>query len=241
MRVFLLEDNAYDADYFKVCMEDRSHEVVHFERAVPLLDALHHERPGMVVLDLHVPEVDGPTALRCIRSLCGTALPVAMLSCVDDNTEVVDVLNAGADDYLIKPMTQSVLVARLEALMRRSASAGERPTHVIEAGPYRLDFQAREVTIDGELLVLTPKEFDLAWVLFERVNRFIPRAELIVGVWGKHAELATHTITQHVYMVRNKLALRDNGFRLSAVYGSGYRFEAPRCLEVQSTPMPLDS
>jgi two-component system, OmpR family, response regulator RegX3 len=241
MRVFLLEDNADDAEYFKGCMEDRSHEVTHFERAVPLLDALHHDRPGMVVLDSHVPEIDGPTALKQIRTLCGTALPVAMLSCIGDNGEVVDVLNAGADDYLIKPMTQPVLVARLEALMRRGGTGGERPNRVLEIGPYRLDFLAREVALDGVAVTLTPKEFDLAWVLFERINRFIPRAELILGVWGRHAELATHTITQHIYVVRNKLAFRDNGFSLSAVYGSGYRFEAPRGMRVEREPTQLDS
>jgi DNA-binding response OmpR family regulator len=241
MRVFLLEDNSHDADYFKACMEERSHEVTLFERAVPLLDALHRERPGMVVLDSQVPDVDGPTALKHIRALCGTALPVAMFTCLADNAEVVDVLNAGADDYLIKPMTQPVLVARIEALMRRSGVATEVPRSVIEIGPYRLDFQAREVALDGTSLTLTPKEFDLAWVLFERINRFIPRAELIVGVWGRRAELAPHTVTQHMYVVRNKLAIREHGFRLSAVYGSGYRFEAPPGMQAQAARPQLDS
>jgi DNA-binding response OmpR family regulator len=226
MQVYLLEDNHHDAAYFRSCLEDRSHEVTHFERAVPLLDALHRARPGLVVLDSNVPEVDGPTALRRVRELCGTALPVAMLSCVCESRQIADVLNVGADDYLLKPMTRPVLVARLEALMRRCAPQPQTADPVIRVGPYELVFRTREVKVHGEPVVLTPKQFDLAWVLFERIDRFIPRAELIVGVWGRRAELEPHTVTQHVYVLRNKLALREHGYKLCSVYGSGYRFQS---------------
>ena len=240
MKFFLLEDNPHEAAFFASCLEQRGHQVQHFERAVGLFDALHAERPQAVVLDWMLPDVDGFVTLRRVRELCGGALPVIMLSGLDKAEAIVKAFEAGADDYLLKPMTRAVLVARMESLMRRlvggTAGPGARagdgetasaPRFLVENGPYRIDFSAHKATVDGVAVTLTPKELDLAWILFNNAERFISKNELIACVWGKRAEISPHTVTQHVYVLRNKLRLRQHGFQLSAVYGSGYRLSGP--------------
>ena len=231
MKFFLLEDNLHEAAFFASCLAERGHHVVHFERAVDLFDAIHAERPHAVVLDWMVPEVDGFVTLRRVRELCGAGLPIIMLSGLDKAEAIVQAFEAGADDYLLKPMTRAVLIARLESLMRRLGPAGATPARpqrlVLTNGPYHLDFHAHRMEIDGDPVLLTPKELDLAWVLFNNAERFISKAELIACVWGKRAEISPHTVTQHVHVLRSKLKLRDHGFQLSAVYGSGYRLSAP--------------
>jgi DNA-binding response OmpR family regulator len=228
MQVYLLEDNPYDAAFFCSCMEERAHHVAHFERALNMIDALQREKPGLVVLDVNMPDMSGNAVLHRVRTLYGSALPVVMLSGESTASAVVTSLAAGADDYLIKPMTRPVLVARIEALLRRcGVEIAKKPRTTLTADPYKLCCVDRVLTINDRAVELTPKQFDLAWILFERMGRFIPRSEIVASVWGKHAELAPHTVTQHIYMLRQKLQLRTHGYKLSAAYGAGYRFDAP--------------
>lgn len=123
-------------------------------------------------------------------------------------------------------LTRPVLLARLDALMRRAApdaqAKAKRPMSV-EHRPYRIDFGAQTATVEGVRIELTPKELDLTWVPFSNLERFVSKAELIASVWGKRAEICSHTVTQHMHVLRTKLRLRKYGYRLGAVYGSGYR------------------
>lgn len=225
MLIYLFEDNPYEAAFFCSCLQDRGHEVRHFTRSVDLMDELLRQRPHLVVLDWVVAEVNGYVALRRIRERLGSSVPVAMLTCMDGNESIIEALEGGADDYLVKPMTRALLVARIEALLRRAQIGHERQAMTIDCPPYALDFRQQRLSVDGAAVTLTPKEFDLAWILFSNVNSFVPKAELLAGVWGRRAEIATHTVTQHVHVLRKKLMLKENGFRLSAVYGTGYRLE----------------
>lgn len=232
MKYFLLEDDVREAAYFASCVADRGHTVTHYERAVQLLDALRAERPGIVVLDCRLPDVDGLVTLRRVRELCGWTLPVVMLSGLDRAEAIVEAYESGADDYLLKPMTRPVLTARLEGLIRRLGARGHDGTDMtrslrIQHGPYAIDFSAHRLTVSGVPVNLTPKEFDLAWVLFKGIERFVSKAELIATVWGKRAEISPHTVTQHVHVLRTKLDLRSHGYQLTAVYGSGYRLVGP--------------
>ena len=132
MNFYLLEDNPHEAAFFRSCFEETGHLVHHFERSVELFDALHVERPSAVILDWLVPGVDGFVTLRRVREVCGSALPVVMLSSLDRADAIVRAYQAGADDYLLKPMTRAVLIARVEALMRRLVAfkAPDRPQQI---------------------------------------------------------------------------------------------------------------
>lgn len=230
MKFYLLENNLNEAAFFSSCLGERGHQVVHMTRAVELFDALRTDRPTAVVLELMLPEVDGLVTLRRVRELYGASLPMIVLSALNKADAIVQAFDAGADDYLLKPMPRAVLIARLESVMRRLSPGGQSERQkrlVISSGPYLIDYSAQTLHIEGSLVTLTAKELDLAWALFRNADRFISKAELIAGVWGKRAEISPHTVTQHVHVLRGKLKLADYGYQLRAVYGSGYRLTGP--------------
>jgi DNA-binding response OmpR family regulator len=231
MQFFLLEDNVSEAAFLTSCLEQRGHQVRHFHDSQSLMGALRVSRPHGVILDWMVPEVDGFVTLQMVRELCGRSLPVVMLTGLASPDAIVRALDEGADDFLIKPMVRAVLVARIESQMRRRHT-GEISNDVarslrVASGPYRIDAGPRTVVLRDSAIALTPKEFDVTWLFFTNASRFIPKSELIASVWGKTAELSQHTLTQHVYILRTKLRLREHGYQISAVYGSGYRLSVP--------------
>jgi DNA-binding response OmpR family regulator len=226
MRSFLLEDNAADVSNFMSSMNGSHVQFRHFSQAAELFHALTVDRPQMMVLDWSLPDVCGLQVLKRARELLGSEIPVVMLTNVSNDHNVVEALDAGADDYLVKPLTGPVLRARIEAMVRRTLPAAS-PPKVVTLGDLTLDYGRQLATAKGQAVMLTPKEFDVAWVVLNNPNRFISKAELIASVWGRSVDVAAHTVAQHIHAVRKKLRLSDLDFRLVAVYGTGYRLE--RC------------
>ena len=196
-------------------------------------------KPDVTVLEWSFPEMTGEAVLRRVKEFYGSAVPTIVLSGVDRAEGIIQAFGAGADDYLLKPMTRPVLVARIGSLMRRLkpvATATEPGKLLLLNGPYRLDFGQQTAHIENVPVAVTPKELDLAWLLFNSVERFISKAELVACVWGKRAEIAPHTVTQHLHVVRKKLRLREYGYNLTTIYGSGYRLNAPHISTQQPQP-----
>jgi DNA-binding response OmpR family regulator len=161
--------------------------------------------------------------------------PVLLLTSRSVEADLVEGLNAGADDYIVKPLQPPVLIARVNALARRAYRPAALP-QVEQHGPYRLDPGAQTAAWDDHLETLTPKEFQLASLLFNNLARPLSREYLLRRVWGQRPDLETRTLDAHVSRLRSKLHLRPaNGFRLTTVYGFGYRLEA---CEPESTPDP---
>ena len=230
MKFFLLETNDCEAAFFESCFTQRGHEVVRFTRPVDLLDALRNGRPSAVILEWNLPDMTGEAILRRTKELYGSAVPMVVLSSVDRAEVIIQAFGAGADDYLLKPMTRPVMIARIESLMRRLAPAAaqtESSKFLLFNGPYRLDFGQQTAHVADIAVAVTPKELDLAWLLFNSLERFISKAELVACVWGRRAEIAPHTVTQHLHVLRKKLQLREHGYNLTTIYGSGYRLNAP--------------
>jgi DNA-binding response OmpR family regulator len=241
MRSFLLEDNPIDVSNFMASMTGSHVQFRHFSKASELFHAMTVDRPQMMVLDWTLPDVCGLQVLKRTRELLGSEVPVIMLTSMCHDHSVVEALEAGADDYLVKPLTGPVLRARIEAMVRRTLPAAS-PPKVVTLGNLTLDYGRQLATAKGQAVVLTPKEFDVAWVVLNNPNRFISKAELIASVWGRSVEVAAHTVAQHIHAVRKKLRLSDFDFRLVAVYGTGYRLEfsaGEPLLEQQ--PIPYES
>jgi two-component system, OmpR family, response regulator RegX3 len=230
MIFFLLEPNDCEAAFFESCFNERGHKVVRFKRPLELLDALRNGRPHAIVTEWVLPEMTGQAVVRCARELYGTALPIVILSSMDRAEAIMQAFEAGVDDYLLKPMLRSVLNARIESLMRKLI-----PNRQLDAvyrqqlvnGPYRLDFAGQTAHIEDVPVAVTPKELDLAWLLFCSLERFISKSELVACVWGKRAEIAPHTVTQHMHVLRKKFKFREKGYQLITFYGSGYRLNPP--------------
>jgi DNA-binding response OmpR family regulator len=169
---------------------------------------------ALVILDLELPDIDGLEVCRRI----GRRVPVIMLTARDDETDRIAGLHAGADDYLAKPFSPRELVARVRAVLRRTAPS-EPKADVVTLGPVRLCRSTREVTVGTRAVELAPKEFELLGYLMERPGIVVSRATLLEDVWGFLAPGETRTIEVHVGQVRKKLG---DPSLIRTVRGVGY-------------------
>jgi DNA-binding response OmpR family regulator len=184
------------------------------------LEQLFSSRPDAVVLDLMLPGRNGLEILRELRSEPTTRdLPVLVLTARGAEMDKLLGFEHGADDYLTKPFSPRELVARVRALLRRSRPAGEPVA--VEAGALRMDPLAREATVDGKPLTLTPREFDLLMFFIQNPGRVASRDELLRKVWGYDYLGDTRTVDVHVRRLRIKLGERSR--MIETVTGVGYK------------------
>jgi two-component system phosphate regulon response regulator PhoB len=208
--------------------------VLHLERdgfrcrtATTGSDALREVKaaiPDLVVLDLMLPEVDGLEVCRRLRRDMSTAaIPIIMLTAKSDEVDRIVGLEIGADDYVGKPFSPKELVARVRAVLRRAHP--NQPTPVLTVGPITLDAVRHAVSLNGQAIVLTPKEFDLLQALLEAAGRVLSREFLLNRVWGyaRADVIESRTVDVHVRRLRAKLG--DAGSRIATVKSIGYRFE----------------
>lgn len=191
------------------------------------LDALRDavsNPPDLVLLDLGLPDLPGAQALRMLRGV--RDVPVIIATAQDDDAEVVRLLHAGADDYLVKPFSGPQLNARVAAVLRRAGRL--RPPEVLQVGDLRIDLTRREVTLRDEPVHLTRREFDLLAYLAARPDEVVTRRELLAEVWHQ-AYGQDQTLDVHLSWLRRKLGERAQSPRyLHTVRGVGVRLSAPR-------------
>ncbi len=153
-------------------------------------------------------------------------LPVLMLTCRMDDECIIEGLHAGADDYVIKPVRDEVLVARVQALLRRLRPLDQSMSTRFSLGPYTFDPDTCTVTYGKRAVVLTNREFELARLFFTNPQRPLSRQYLLECLWGKTSDDQTRTLDTHVARLRTKLELgATNGVRLNTLYAFGYRLE----------------
>lgn len=182
----------------------------------------------LLLFDWELPDSDGLTLLTQVRGDPGTvATPVIMLTVRADEDDIVQALRKGADDYIVKPVTRSVLLARIEAVLRRTQlSSNNAGLDEIDVSPYAIDTDRARIFIDGRNAELTQREFDLAMHLFRKHGRIVRREALLESVWNIAASVPTRTVDTHISRLRRKLQLDGSlGWRLVAVYQHGYRLE----------------
>jgi two-component system phosphate regulon response regulator PhoB len=189
------------------------------------LKAIDAEPPNLVILDLMLPGVSGIEVLRTIRGRKQTqATPVILLTARGEEQDRLQGFELGADDYIAKPFSPKELVARVRAVLRRAgpSDAGTSRGRVLRASPLVVDVDAHRVTVEGDPVDLTPKEFSLLCCLMERRGRIQSRQDLLEAVWETTAEIETRTVDMHVGRLRNKLGVA--GDQIETVRGFGYRF-----------------
>jgi DNA-binding response OmpR family regulator len=176
----------------------------------------------LVMLDLGLPDIDGIDVCRRLRR-AHPALPILILSARDQELDVVAGLDAGADDYLVKPFRLSELLARIRSqLRRRTASADRREDAPLTAGGVSVDLAARRAVVDGHEIELRPREFDLLALLVQEAGRAVTRERLMHDVWDTDWLGSTKTLDTHVLNLRNKLGRPE---LITTLRGVGYRFE----------------
>ncbi len=219
----LLEDSIDEADTVQELLRRNAHDVVHLANGDAFYEMLQRDSFDLLMLDWKVPGLSGYEVLRRVRVDMGSNVPVLMLTTRAGEFEVVQALNGGADDYLVKPCRPFELLARINVLMRRSTVP--TPSQSVEQiEGLNFDAAQRVVTRDGVAVKLTHKEFEVARLLFKHFGSPLSREHMNQAIWNGDA--IARSIDTHVSRVRTQLGLTgENGFQLQAVYGFGYRLE----------------
>ncbi|NJQ02494.1 response regulator transcription factor [Streptomyces zingiberis] len=227
-RVLVVEDDQFVRSALIRHLSDASHSVRSVGTALEALREVAQIGFDVVVLDLGLPDLDGAEALKMLRGI--TDVPVIIATARDDETEIVRLLHAGADDYLVKPFSVEHLSARMAAVLRRSGSAAgsEPPDRVLRVGGLLIDPLRRQAVLDGAELDLTRREFDLLAFLAGRPGVVVSRRELLAEVW-QQAYGDDQTIDVHLSWLRRKLGETAARPRyLHTLRGVGVKLEPPR-------------
>ena len=228
MRIDLLEDDPDQAELIRQWLIDEGHQVRWFQTSAELTRALHREVPDVLVLDWVLPESSGMDVLTWVRQSFLGQIPIVFLTAQESEDHTVRALQAGADDYLVKPARRRELIARIHALGRRSGVI-EPGSAISNVEPYEIDPGRRTISIKGRPVALTSKEFDLAVYFFSKVGHLVTRAALLEKVWGRSRVVTTRTVDAHVSRIRKKLGIEESiGWRLVSIYQHGYRLERIR-------------
>jgi DNA-binding response OmpR family regulator len=188
------------------------------------LQAVVHGSPDLVILDLGLPDLDGAELLKMIRAV--SDVPIIVATARGEDRDVVRTLDAGADDYLVKPFSVEQLEARVRAVLRRIGS-DERPGPIL-VGDLVVDASAREARLDGDRLELSPKEFDMLYFLAERVGEVVSKRELLAEVWRQPYGGSEKTVDVHLSWLRKKLGETAAESRyLQTVFGVGVKLVVP--------------
>jgi DNA-binding response OmpR family regulator len=225
-RVLIVEDDSYVRSAMVADLTRRSHAVRTAGTALDGIREVSQHPPEVIVLDLGLPDLDGGQALKMMRTI--TSAPVIVATARDEETEIIRLLNDGADDYVVKPFSGEHLAARIAALLRRAAQgSGAIPVVIVVAG-LRIDQGRREALLDGRPLELSRREFDLLAYLAVRPGMVVSRRELLTEVWHQ-AYGDDQTIDVHVSWLRRKLGETAARPRyLHTVRGVGVMLDAPR-------------
>jgi DNA-binding response OmpR family regulator len=216
--VVVIEDDSNIADLVDMYLRREGFRVIQAGTGEAGLAAIERERPRMAILDIGLPGgIDGMEVCQQLRAR--HSLPVLMLTARDSELDRVLGLELGADDYVTKPFSPRELVARVKAILRRSDGATGR-SEVLMAGRVEVDLVRREARLDGEVVPLASKEFQLLQFLAERPGRALSRQQLLDGVWGPGWYGDDRTVDAHVRQLRKKLG---DALPLGTVWGMGYR------------------
>ena len=222
-RVLVIDDDADIRGLVAKLLERAGLSVEQAEDGRAGLRALHKTPPDLVVLDVSMPDLDGWQTLERIRDL--SDVPVLMLTARGDELERVRGLQAGADDYVVKPFGRQELVARVQALLRRAGPQAAQQHEHYEDDRLTIDFAQRAVTFEGEAVSLTPLEFRLLAALVRHPRQVLSREQLLELVWGDSYGVSGDQVKLYVGYLRRKLAPEDPaGAPIETVRGFGYRY-----------------
>jgi len=224
-RVLLIEDDAEIRRLLAQGLAQKGHDIQTVVEALDGLRAIVADAPDVVILDLGLPDLDGTELLRMIRTI--SKVPVIVATARGDDETAVATLNSGADDYVVKPYTVENIDARIKAVLRRfSDQSGS--SDLIEVGGLSIHPVAREVSLNGDILGLSPKEFDLLRMLAERAGEVISKREILAEVWREPYGGSERTVDVHLSWLRSKLgeSASDPGY-IRTVHGVGVKLVDP--------------
>ncbi|MGI9262047.1 MAG: response regulator transcription factor [Woeseiaceae bacterium] len=226
LRIAMLEDDPDQAELVALWLENAGHTVSCHAAGNDFLRAVRRDSFDAYVLDWLVPDLSGIDVLRKLRTEQQDNTPTIITTVKDEERSVVRALREGADDYVVKPIRHAELLARLDAICRRTT--GDRSANDgVETDPYAMDMSRKIALLDGKEISLTSREFDLAMFLFRNAGKVVSRGHILEAIWGiEYENVSTRTVDTHISRLRKKMKInKDNGWHLTSVYQHGYRFE----------------
>ena len=222
--VLIVEDDKNIAELLQMYLEKEGYAVTTAADGGQGLEKFRAIRPDLVLLDVMMPIMDGWAVCRAIRAESQT--PVIMLTAKSEVDDKVTGLKTGADDYITKPFEMKEILARIEAVLRRSDRAsGEKAARKLTFDKLTIDMDAFELTVDGKKVDTPPKEMELLFYLASSPNRVYTRNQLLDEVWGFDYFGDSRTVDVHVKRLREKLEGISDKWCLKTVWGVGYKFE----------------
>lgn len=223
-KILVVEDEAQITRTLRLYLEQAGYQVVIISDGAQAMPAFRHEKPDLVILDLHLPHVDGWEVCRQIRRETDT--PIIMLTARSEESDKLIGLELGADDYVTKPFSPREVTARVRVVLRRSRGQVQPPP-TLRADMLVLDLEAHTATKDDQLLELTPTEFDILAAFMRHPGQAFTRLQLVEAAQGVAYEGYERVMDQHIKNLRAKLGDDARAPRfIETVFGVGYRFSA---------------
>ena len=223
-KVLVVEDEAGLRDPLVFLLGKEGYDIVEAEDGLIAIEKFKQETFDLILLDLMLPGADGNEVCRVIRQT--SQVPIIMLTAKDDEIDKVVGLEIGADDYVTKPYSSRELLARMKAVLRRGGEQAVVSDGILEAGSIRMDVERHMVYVNGQVIAMPLKEFELLELFLENVNRVLTRGQIIDRVWGSNYYGDTKTLDVHVKRLRSKI--EEDPARpehLLTVRGLGYKYE----------------
>ncbi|KWK83823.1 response regulator transcription factor [Burkholderia ubonensis] len=233
MRILMVEDDVVHAHTAEKVLQQLGHEIFKVEDGETAIRFLRSEAVDLVVLDWQLPRISGVQVLQWVRTHLGESPKILFLTAKALEVDTVCALDAGANDYVVKPFRAAEFSARVGALLRHTKpEVGGR--EVIRAGNYLVDLTSRTVQLNGRIVELTHMEYELVVFFFKNIGNIVSRDVLCVNTWGRALD-ASSTLNTHIYRIRQKLEMGPkNGLKLTSVYTQGYRLdEVSRTMEAE--------
>ncbi|WP_445480033.1 response regulator transcription factor [Lysinibacillus irui] len=220
-KLLVVDDDAHIRELVKVFLQHEGLEVIEATDGVDALSKLAAEKVDMVVMDIMMPNMDGWALCEEIRSF-DTDLPILMLTAKGETSQKVKGFHLGTDDYLVKPFEPAELIVRVKSILKRYRIS---LSQVVEAGNVKLNRSTHEVDLDGEIILLRLKEFELLFTLASYVGKTFSREQLIEEIWGFDYEGDERTVDVHIKRIRERFPQEVSGFVIRTIRGLGYRLE----------------
>ena len=226
MRIVILEDDLDQAELLTAWLEEAGHQTKVYSDGTLFVRAYTKDSYDLVLLDWMVPNMSGIDVLKHLRSQIDNVVPVVFITQKDTEENIVEALEAGTDDFMAKPVRHLETMARVNAIARRMGFGDQNTLDEYDQSPYFIDTRLREVKLDGDVVEMTQKEYELTLFLFKNIGRVVSRGHLLEMVWGTSSQINTRTVDTHISRLRTKLKLDEQEFwQLTSVYRHGYRLE----------------
>ena len=237
MNIAIVEDDLLQRTALRNWLEDAGHHCNSFDSSVDFTQKTQRGDYQLMLFDWELPGMSGIELLGWLRGQLQDNAPVIFVTAHDAEEDIVLALSTGADDYLVKPARRQELIARIEALARRVPRKAASTTR--NYGNILINPQRQEITLDGERVELTQKEYALAYHLLENTGKLLSRSDLLQELWGQSQNVNTRTVDTHISRLRKKLQLhREYGWHLGAVYQYGYRLDRLDRIDDQNVSRP---